>query len=70
MGPPMRSVEFDIYFDRGIDNYGNWLEKLIEWDVVTNAKKVKVAGEKKTKKQLEEEKEEDKESSIHHGGCW
>ena len=62
MGPPMRSVEFDIYFDRGIDNYGNWLEKLIEWDVVTNAKKVKVAGEKKTKKQLEEEKEEDKKA--------
>lgn len=62
MGPPMRSVEFDIFFDRGIDNYGNWLEKLIEWDVVTNAKKVKVAGEKKTKKQLEEEKEEDKKA--------
>jgi recombination protein RecA len=62
MGPPMRSVEFDIYFDRGIDNYGNWLEKLIEWDVVTNAKKVKVAGEKKTKKQLEDEKEEDKKA--------
>lgn len=62
MGPPMRSVEFDIFFDRGIDNYGNWLEKLIEWDIVTNAKKVKVAGEKKTKKQLEEEKEEDKKA--------
>lgn len=62
MGPPMRSIEFDIYFDRGIDNYGNWLEKLIEWDVVTNAKKVKIAGEKKTKKQLEEEKEEDKKA--------
>lgn len=62
MGPPMRSVEFDIYFDRGIDNYSNWLEHLIEWDIVTNAKKVKVAGEKKTKKQLEDEKEEDKKA--------
>ena len=61
MGPPMRSVEFDIFFDRGIDNYGNWLEKLIEWDIVTNAKKVKSA-EKKTKKQLEDEKEEDKKA--------
>jgi recombination protein RecA len=62
MGPPMRSVEFDIYFDRGIDNFSNWLEHLIEWDIVTNAKKVKVAGEKKTKKQMEDEKEEDKKA--------
>lgn len=61
MGPPMRSVEFDIYFDRGIDNYSNWLEHLIEWDIVTNAKKVKTDA-KKTKKQLEEEKEEDKKA--------
>ena len=61
MGPPMRSVEFDIFFDRGIDNYGNWLERLIEWDIVTNAKKVK-STEKKTKKQLEDEKEEDKKA--------
>jgi len=62
MGPPMRSAEFDIYFDRGIDNFSNWLEHLIEWDIVTNAKKPKIAGEKKTKKQLEEEKEEDKKA--------
>ena len=61
MGPPMRSVEFDIYFDRGIDNYSNWLEHLIEWDIVTNAKKVKTDA-KKTKKQLEDEKEEDKKA--------
>jgi recombination protein RecA len=62
MGPPMRSAEFDIYFDRGIDNFSNWLEHLIEWDIVTNAKKVKVTGEKKTKKQMEDEKEEDKKA--------
>jgi len=61
MGPPMRSVEFDIFFDRGIDNYGNWLERLIEWDVVTNAKKDK-GEKKKTKKELEAEKEEDKKA--------
>lgn len=61
MGPPMRSVEFDIYFDRGIDNYSNWLEHLIEWDIVTNAKKVK-SDVKKTKKQIEDEKEEDKKA--------
>jgi hypothetical protein len=61
MGPPMRSVEFNIFFDRGIDNYSNWLEKLMNWDIVTNAKKVK-SDKKKTKKELEAEKEEDKKS--------
>ena len=25
MGPPLRSADFDIFFDRGIDNYGSWL---------------------------------------------
>jgi len=25
MGPPLRSADFEIFFDRGIDNYGSWL---------------------------------------------
>lgn len=25
MGPPLRCADFDIFFDRGIDNYGSWL---------------------------------------------
>ena len=25
MGPPLRHADFEIYFDRGIDNYGSWL---------------------------------------------
>jgi len=25
MGPPLRSADFDIFFDRGIDNFGAWL---------------------------------------------
>lgn len=61
MGPPMKSVDFDIYFDRGIDNYGNWLELLINEDIITNAKKIK-SDKKKTKKELELEKEEDKKA--------
>lgn len=61
MGPPMRSVDFDIYFDRGIDNYGNWLDMLIGADIITNAKKDKTE-KKKTKKELEAEKEEDKKA--------
>ena len=26
LGPPLRSADFDIYFDSGIDNYGGWLK--------------------------------------------
>lgn len=25
MGPPLRAADFDIFFDRGIDDYGSWL---------------------------------------------
>jgi recombination protein RecA len=25
LGPPLRSADFNIFFDRGIDNYGSWL---------------------------------------------
>jgi len=28
LGPPLRSADFDIFFDRGIDNYGSWLSVL------------------------------------------
>ena len=30
MGPPLRSADFEIYFDRGIDNYGSWLSVMKE----------------------------------------
>jgi len=30
LGPPLRSADFEIYFDRGIDNYGSWLTSLKE----------------------------------------
>ena len=38
MGPPLRSADFEIYFDRGIDNYGSWL------GVMKDNKMVKQAG--------------------------
>ena len=38
MGPPLRSADFDIFFDRGIDNYGSWL------GVMKDEKLVKQAG--------------------------
>ena len=65
MGPPMRSVEFDIFFDRGIDNFSNWLDILLEEKIIVNAKKEKEDPTKKTKKskkELEEEKEADKKA--------
>jgi len=34
IGPPLRSADFDIYFDRGIDNYGSWLGVMKEYDMV------------------------------------
>jgi recombination protein RecA len=38
MGPPLRHADFDIFFDRGIDNYGGWLA------VMKDAKLLKQAG--------------------------
>ena len=38
LGPPHRIAEFDIYFDRGIDDYGSWL------DVLKNNGLVKQSG--------------------------
>jgi recombination protein RecA len=34
MGPPLRSADFDIFFDRGIDNYGAWLGSMKENSIV------------------------------------
>jgi recombination protein RecA len=28
LGPPLRSVDFEIYFNSGIDNYGSWIRML------------------------------------------
>ena len=37
MGPPLRSTDFEIYFDRGIDNYGSWLKVMKDEKVVKQA---------------------------------
>lgn len=34
LGPPLRSADFDIFFDRGIDNYGAWLGAMKDYDFV------------------------------------
>ena len=38
LGPPLRHADYDMYFDRGIDNYGGWLS------VMKEHKLVKVGG--------------------------
>lgn len=38
LGPPMRHADFSIYYDSGIDNYGNWLEVLKKTSLITGAK--------------------------------
>jgi len=35
MGPPLRSADFDIFFDRGIDNYGAWLAMMKDNKIVS-----------------------------------
>jgi recombination protein RecA len=34
MGPPLRSVDFEIYFDRGIDRYGSWLNTMKTYKLI------------------------------------
>ena len=37
LGPPLRSVDYDIYFDSGIDDYGSWLTLMKNYDLVTQS---------------------------------
>jgi hypothetical protein len=37
MGPPLRAADFDIFFERGIDNYGSWLQVMKDNDLVAQA---------------------------------
>ena len=37
MGPPMKKIEYDIYFESGIDNIGGWLETMKNYGLVTQA---------------------------------
>lgn len=34
LGPPHREMEFNIYFNRGIDNFGSWLDVLKENEII------------------------------------
>ena len=34
MGPPLRAVDFEIYFDRGIDRYSSWLNTMKTYKLI------------------------------------
>lgn len=38
LGPPHRTVVFDIYFDRGIDDFGSWLSYLREKGIIEGSR--------------------------------
>ena len=37
MGPPLRTAEFNILFDSGIDDYGSWLQMMKDAKLVAQA---------------------------------
>ena len=37
MGPPHRKIDYDIYYDSGIDNWGGWLAIMKNFDLVKQA---------------------------------
>jgi recombination protein RecA len=37
MGPPLKSIDYDIYFESGIDDYGGWLNVMKDYKIVTQA---------------------------------
>jgi hypothetical protein len=34
MGPPHRKIDYEIYYDSGIDNWGGWLGVMKTFDLV------------------------------------
>ena len=37
LGPPMRTADFSLYFDKGIDDYGSWLTMMKDHKLVKQA---------------------------------
>jgi recombination protein RecA len=37
LGPPHRTADFDIYFNRGIDDFGSWLDVMKEYKLIKQA---------------------------------
>ena len=37
MGPPLKTIDYDIYFESGIDNFGGWLNFMKQFKLVSTA---------------------------------
>ena len=37
MGPPLKSIDYDIYFESGIDNYGGWLNVMKDYKLLNQS---------------------------------
>ena len=37
LGPPLKTIDYDIYFESGIDNYGGWLNIMKQFKLVNTA---------------------------------
>ena len=37
MGPPLKTIDYDIYFDSGIDDFGGWLNVMKQFKLVSTA---------------------------------
>jgi len=37
LGPPLKTIDYDIYFESGIDNYGGWLNIMKDHKIVSQA---------------------------------
>lgn len=37
LGPPLRTVDYDIYFNSGIDDYGSWLGTLLSHELIVKS---------------------------------
>jgi recombination protein RecA len=57
LGPPMREAEFDLFFDRGMDNYGSW------FNTVENEK---IASKAKTQEQKKKMLEKDENALVNY----
>lgn len=51
VGPPLRTAEFDVYFDRGIDNYGSWLQYLRDKEIIVGKSNALTYTSEKSKKE-------------------
>jgi len=56
LGPPYRKAQFNLFFDRGIDDVSSWIDFMSERGLLKNAKASVVSADLKRKKSEDEER--------------